>query len=475
MVLSMRLLVTADQSGVASATAVDYQFEGPLGTAIVSLGAGVDVWIDPLVPEQFIRLQARPLEPESFSVLESLLDATAAAEIEAAASSGVFETEYAPTEIEAEFDAAVWRNVSRLGFLLWMEQYSPLPFDQFDFDIEIGALASRLGPLGLWTVATERLQRSLVRLVQLARTADAAEAGLAVVSSFVISDALEIVINDQSLELDAVGEDDVRRLSTRISVAADALASEDVDLSRELARLSLNTAPELASLVSRQKVANFAGGPAERTSVHVDSVNWNRVPRDVLDSDDNTVESNWVDDDIPRLEVSVEPATGAVLSGQISRSLMFSVVSEFSGTAIVAAPLDYDDAAQRYVGVCHFDRPLAQGERVEVYSVLTSLEPVFGVQHVELTAQRSAVRAFQAERLPFADSAIVSSARILWTDAGDTFGIANEYLDSAKAEADEYRQGVCFQRSAALAAGSVTDRPALSLAEERYFAALPSK
>jgi hypothetical protein len=470
----MRLLVTATPAGFGSATALDYEFEGPLGTAIVSLAAGVDVWVDPLEPSRFIRVQAQPLEPEANSVLESLLGASAAAEIGVAAGSAVYGTEYAPTEVEAELDDTVWQNLSSLGFLQWMEQYSTLPLGQSDFDIEIGVRASRLGTLGLWDVATERLQRSLVQLVQLARGVDAADGSMTAESAGIVRDALEIALDDQSLELDVVGEDEVRRLSARISATADALAHEDHALSRELSGLSLEGAPELAALVSPAKVAVHAGASADEAAVHVDSVNWNRVPRDILDSDDNTVESNWVDDEIPRLEVSVQPSSGAVLTGRFSRSLMFEVVSDVSQTEFVAAPLDYDETVNRYIGACYLERPLGQGERVEVYSVLSSLEPAFGVQHVELTAQRSAIRAYLAERLPYADGAIRRNARALWTDAGDTFGDAHEYLGSVKADADAYRQRVCAERAAVLAGPGSNDRPTLTLAEERYFAALPS-
>ena len=472
----MKLLVTVSASGLAYATAPEFEFEGPLGTSVVLLGAGVGVWIDPLEPSRFIRIQAQALEPEAQAVLELLVGADAAALLDEAANAAVEGAEFAASEVEADLNDEIWSDVSRLGFLLWLEQYSLLPLDQSDLDIEIGVIAARLGPLGIWDLASDRLQGSLARLVTLGRVADNADSGISAASFETVRTALAEVIGNQAVELDAVGADEVQQLAARLTAAAGAREHEDAQLTEELRELLLASVPGLTSVISGQRVAVDAGGAGTDAPARADSVNWNRVPRDILETEENTVVSVWVDGDLPRLEVSVEPASSAILAGRVSRSLMFEVVDDRTGDELVAAALDYDEEANRYVGSCYLERPLAREERVDVYAVGSPLQPAFGVLNRELAAQRSAVRAFQAERMPFSDEDLLENSGELWQAAADGFGTSSEFLGSSKADADRFRQRVCEERSTAL--GGATAAGILgaesSLAEERFFAALPA-
>ena len=465
--MNARIHVTS--TGLAKAIGAEH--DGPLGAAAVQLGGGVTVWIDPLSPSHFVRVDAAPFESGSEEVLTAILGPAAASVLSAAADSAVWDTAFADTSVPLELAEPLWSKITRLGFLLWLEENSFLPLDQSDLDIEIGLIASQIGDLGTWDLADERIARARPLLVSQVKALASGIAPLTS-SSHLLVDALAAALSSNLEEIPESQRADLE--GTLASVQARLHASE-------------TKAWLIGTQVSWswEDLALAAGVSAHAPAAQRSSVDWRRVPRNYLSVAENTIEAMWTSDESPRLRVSVSASPDSIVQGRVANSLMFSVTTEATRESIVAGPLRFDRDRGVYSGECHLEAGLQDGDHVEVYSVLSELLPAFGAQRDQLLGVREATRGFLTERLPDSSGAFTDTALTLdataqyWRRAANAFRLASHRSENR--DADLQRQRVCQDRANGLmqiAAGApaatwIAELPALALAELVHFSTIP--
>lgn len=461
--MNARIHVT--ETGLARAIGSDQ--DGPLGATPVQLAGGVTVWVDPLSPSRFVRVDAAPFESGTQEVLTTILGAAAAALLSTAADSAVWDTNFADAVVPVDLSEPLWSEITRLGFLLWLEEYSFLPLDQSDLDIEIGLIASRIGNLGTWDLADERMSRAQPHLVSQVKALAAGDAPLTP-SSNILIDALDAALSNHLEELPVSQRAELEGILTTLQSRFD---------SAEIPAWSIGE----HAAASWENLALAAGLSAEAPSAQRNSVDWRRVPRNYLAVEENTIESVWTAEESPRLDVSVSASPDSIQNGRVAHSLMFSVTSESTRDSIVAGPLRFDDDRGTYSGMCHLEKPLQPGDHVEVYSVLSELSPAFGAHRDQLLGVREATRGFLTERLPGSNGEFTSTALMLdataqyWRRAANAFQLAS--YRSEDREADLERQRTCQARANGLmqikagapASDWIATLPALALAEIVHF------
>ncbi|MES2169246.1 MAG: hypothetical protein V4479_00780 [Actinomycetota bacterium] len=450
--------------------------DGPLGSSPVRLSDGVTIWIDPLHPERFYRLDAFALEEGSHGLLGDLVGAGAAALIGEAADCAVWERPFEPTTTTLELAEDRWRGIARLGFLLWLEDYAVLPLDQGDFDIEIGLLAHELAPLGTEQLAGERFDRAYPKLLTRARELVADDGVDWMTDDDLVARALEIaeaaylpdISESESAELQSLARD----LSARTAAAR---AAGDIDFDTVFLELAGDSI----------QPASHAGAGGGDDETRTDTVDWNLVVRNALSTDEDTVSWRWVGSPTQRIEVRVAAAPRGLPGRAISRSLMFGVTTSSGGEYLAAGALEYSATENEYVGQCHLDHRPATGEHVQVYAVNSLRAPAGSVERDRLLGMREATRGYLDERLPDSQGRFgqttqnVPVTRERWAHAARAFQLASQRSDDDSSQRDASRQAICNERAAALrdpaaAAAMVAELPVLSLAEKMFFRALRS-
>lgn len=410
--------VRVTEFGAARATGLGQHDDGPLGLTPVALAGSVTVWVDPLRPESVLRIDAFPLDDDTFAVLELLVGAPLATALVDAAASTVTGDPVDEVTVDVALDPQFWPLVTALGFLLWLEEYATAPLSQGDLDLEIAVLAGRLSPLGTGDLATERLERSALHLVD---RVEASPDGLAPL----LVDALGVAVHGY---LDDLGEARVAELAS-LTVSATELLRVSDDVLTLLRQPSPSTSRVLAAVADVVEPA-----PEAPRSFSVD---WRLVPRNALDTTEGTVTARWTDG--ARLEITALAAP----RGREAHTLMAGVRPSDGTDYRVSGPLSLVEGA--YTGSIPLGAPLAGDDVVEVFSVLSSVAPAVGAQRIQLAAVREATRALLAERVP--DETGAFSPRSLgaevatahWREAADLFAAAG-------LEGDDARAALCQQR-----------------------------
>jgi hypothetical protein len=447
----MKVRLTASPRGAVLSARAD---DGPLGTMPVVLDGDVLVAVDPLAPETLTRIEVPSLQPLARETLAELIGTDAAERVVRLADAAVLDGATTPDdEIEIE-PTSWWPLLARLGFLTWLEEFSLLPLDRRDLDLEIGELAARLSPLGGWRIAEERLTRAFDHGLELLD--DAAAPGRQTVEA-----ALRAAVDD---EFAGVDPEQVARLD-RVVATGGAPVVE---------RRAAKKASRLWDASPFGPAESFALAASPGESAVAYSVDWRRVPRDVLATGEKTIHWSWTDDPAPRLSVNVEAAPDTALRGGAAHSLMFEVVSRSTGQALVAAPLELDEGRTHYRGVVRFSHAPGDDEVIEVYSLLSELAPaVSQIDRHRLEGARAATRGFLSERLLTADGAFdeamleLESTAAYWIAAANAFGSAKA---AGGGEHDGVREEFCRERASAILSGPdaaawTRDLPAPALAE----------
>ncbi len=413
----------------------DSTTEGPLGSTPVHLADDVVVWIDPLDTSRFAGVDV--IGAAASPVVQELVGSPAAS----AATQNLAALDDAPDETvvsdsEIDLGSPLWPYVRRLGFLLWLEQFSPLALAPHDFDIEIGLAAHHLAALGTAELAAERLGSARRHLL------DAVDR--LVEQSISPPSHLVDVIRGAALAADAIG---IIELDPQVTGRLTPESPDD-------RVIDLSTYRRAHPTIERGSLA--AGGTAE----HRSSVDWRRVPRGTLHTDDRTIAFS-LDPTTSVLSVSVTAA-----GDRHSPALLFEVVDPHDGRVLVAGPLRRAPGETEYRGSC-----LLTGDPstllVDVRSVLSVLAPSVGPDRRRAGAVREATRAVTAERLArwASESAekddVVSDAARAWQRAALDFAD----LADVTGVVDEIRARACDERAADLRAGRPVNTEALTLAE----------
>lgn len=454
----MKARILLDSFGLVSLVTEGSETTGPVGASDVILHGGVTLWVDPSDRMRVPAISVAPLEPQAEATLRELVGADAAARLVAAADAAIWETPLDLSAFTLELDDAVIDDFSRLGFLLWLEQYTELPLNQDDLDIEIGTIATRLGVYGAWELADERLSRSYSRIIALSRSHAAASKGED--STQIrrnLADALDALDANAALELSDSETAEVRALSHELSTGGGK--------------------SNVLAFVRREHFALAASGQGETMATGLRySIDTGRVPRNFLDTDEDSILAEWSTSE-QLLRVTVPAASTA---DRASGSLMFAVIDAHARRT-AAGPLDYvrDADGARYSGHCRLESQLGPGERVDVYSVLSEAGPVAGVAWTRLRGSREAARALHAERLALASEAgAFNDAARRWDLAAVAFEEASATGNNPEAGADAERGARCAARAAVLWLLRDDEREArrsqlhdLSLAELLYLSA----
>ncbi|POH59660.1 hypothetical protein C3B59_17360 [Cryobacterium zongtaii] len=370
--------------------------------ARLRLDDGVTVWIDPLDPPTPWRIDVG--EPDAGPVIEELLGIEAAEQTRQSYWA-LLRGDDPAGRIEPGGRTPAWSAANRLGFLLWLEQNAVTPLAQADLDLEIATVAARLGDLGALEIARERFARAGPQLRRLAvAVRDGAEVPR--ISGFV-AEALGAYITLSATDLP---EPVIEDLEAMQSVAARIAASEESG-STAIGDDVLNG---LLDVFERSGTAR-SSGPGE--AVRRFSVDWENVPRGVLDPGEDTIAARW---DASGSQLSVSVVAGRA---RPQSDLLFRLQRGDGDRPSAGGALLLDAETGTYQGSCKLDAPMGQNDRIDVVTVEWTNPVALGAAAERRRAQRSVAWAISFERFAVVDGKVspsaLGAAQRAWFDAAD--------------------------------------------------------
>jgi hypothetical protein len=375
-----------------------------LAPSVVELDDGVVVWVDPLEPGSPWCISA--LEPDSGPVIELLLGSEAAERVRDAYWSVIRGARVEPREVAAR-PCPAWRDVARLGFLLWLEQNAVGPLAQADLDLEIAIVAARLAPLGAADLSRGRFIRAAPQLRRLAvAVRDGADAPPV---ADVVVEGIDSYLRDAAGDLPDPVIADLQQLADASRSIAEAGGATGIAVPDSL----------LDSLLdSFQRASSVARGSSAGSDDRSFSVDWEEVARGVLDPGEGTVVTHW-DPTASVLAVSVLGAHAA----NPARNLLFRVQRADESRPTAVGALSYDEPSGSYRGASALDRPLAVDDRVDVTTTGWRTSVALGDEAALRRARRSAAWAVAFERQAVASGPVapgaLGAAQQAWFDAAD--------------------------------------------------------
>ncbi|MBT2468196.1 hypothetical protein J7E97_09975 [Streptomyces sp. ISL-66] len=326
---------------------------------------------------------------------------------------------------------AVWEDVARLGTLLWIEQWSPLPLDRGLLDIDIAAASSACRALGTEELAAVRYHRCGSRLLEIG---ERLEKGLGLSTAPELCTAL---INAPNY-LWNLPDAEAKRLGS-LATAANAAHPGGGGI------LSTEAADVLKRLGINGGMSALDGAAPEQTF----SVDWHMVPPGVLDPRDDTINVAY---DAEMLTVMVRAAHAAPSTEQQPATRLKFRVLTCDGRTAASGDLALDPERGYYMGRIAQAQALAVGAVVDVFADGPRVPPPTK-DRGRACIRRGAAWALALERLAAAGSD--SASQELWREAATRWRRVTADLEGVQAK-EEYRswkhtavnhQAACWNRA----------------------------
>jgi len=379
--------------------------DGPAGVVCVEIVDGFRVHVDPIDPARFVRVESdRP--GRTGWLLDELLGAGTAHAV--AHGRGPQEREVRPTD--------AWRDVARLGLLLWLEEHSPMDFDQHLLDAEIAAAYDLIPGERARRETRRRAERAVDTIVGLGRSLRDGTEPLPPAAALVVARAAGAAI----ASVPGLSAASVRALTEADLAASAAAAAVAAGMTIDEEAVGL-----LGASTERATAWNVQVAAPGADRLRRFSVDWRLVPRGVLDIGENTIVARWLADGEaisigvaagPAADVADEPLAARVLRG--------------SGEVVVVARLELDRRVGAYWATVQVPGGLGTDDRIDVYSPVASIAPLRGpVELARAEGIRYAARGLSLMRLALAAADSPASVGLWETAAGEW----STWLESADA------------------------------------------